>query len=459
MNALVCDDDASTRFAARRLLEEQFGCVVYEAADGAEALTLLSRRRMAFMLLDVDMPGLSGHDTLEEVRASDMTKALPVVVLSNERREHAIIRLMQLGISDYLLKPIRPASFTAKFEALLKSLPASVRNAVDVGGIVVSPESPALVADGSLDFRFFFATQVGRYGPVIQAESGAAALAAFKRSPRGVVFVGGDLGVVTAERLATKIREAQPTGMRIVRLADLPQDVPLPSELWDGVIKRSYLPEAFREAIRPYVFIPGPLSTLGKVIPNMTEVIDAAAANVFGTMFNTEVAQSKAETPVAVAFTATLDVTLLDRFVVRVGLHLPMEAAASVGGQLLGIPSQELGEEDLQSITGELANLLSGRLHARFRERELASTVGLPSVSVGPAFARPAETDGVLHRYALPMVGDFFLSITVTEEPTAPAKSENQAHSAREEAVPAGHDTTVSTPDEHRSPASAQPAA
>ena len=83
MYALICDDDASTRFAARRLLEEKFGCVVHEAPRGAEALTMLAQQRYTFLLLDVDMPVLSGHDTLEEIRESEMTRNLPVVVLSN----------------------------------------------------------------------------------------------------------------------------------------------------------------------------------------------------------------------------------------------------------------------------------------------------------------------------------------------------------------------------------------
>lgn len=50
MHVLVCDDDASTRFAAKRLLEENFGCVVHEATDGAAALTMLAQHR--FTLVD-----------------------------------------------------------------------------------------------------------------------------------------------------------------------------------------------------------------------------------------------------------------------------------------------------------------------------------------------------------------------------------------------------------------------
>lgn len=426
MHVLVCDDDASTRFAARRLLEEHFGCVVREATSGAEALTMLAQQRYAFLLLDVDMPGLTGLDTLEEVRASDLTRTLPVVVLSNERRETAILKLMQLGVADYILKPIKPATFTEKIEAVVQSLPASALSGIDAASMLVRPDSTALIVDGNLDFRFFFANQVSRYGPVTQAESGAVALAAFKRSPGGVVFVGNDLGVVGSERLVLKIRAMHPSGVRFIRVTDMPQDVPMPSEVWDGVMKRTFLPDSFRAAIRPYVFVPGPMSAVMQVVPNLTDVIDGATANVLGTMFNADVLKSKAEEPVTVAYTALLDVSILDRFIVRVGIHMPKAAAVGMAGKMLGMSGEDLGDEDLQSVAGELANMLSGRLHATFRERSLQSTVGLPTLTIGPSFTKPGEGNGTVHRYALPASGDFLLSIIVVdteEKATSPPRN------------------------------------
>lgn len=436
MHVLICDDDASTRFAARRLLEENFGCVVHEAPGGAEALTMLAQQRYTFLLLDVDMPGLSGHDTLEEIRESEMTRNLPVVVLSNERREHSIIKLMQLGIADYILKPIRPNTFASKIEHIIQGLPPSVSQAVDTAKILVNQDCPALVVDGNLDFRFFFANQMARYGHVVQAESGAAALSAFKRSPAGVVFIGNDLGVVGPERLSLKIREMRPSAVRIVRVSELPQDVQVTGELWDGVLRRTFLPHVFREGIRPYVFIPGPLFAVSQLVPGLTEVIDGVIANVFGTMFNAEVAKPKSDGPLTVAYSAVLDLALVDRFSVRLGVHLPKQVAQVTAGHMLGLPGEELGDEDLHSVSGELANLLSGRLHARFREKGLSSVVGLPSVTAGPDFARPSEGAGMMVRYSLPGTTDFLVSITAFEREAADAVQASGAVAAAPQAPP-----------------------
>ncbi len=120
MRVLICDDDASLRFSARRILERRFGAVVEECANGAEALQALAERRFAFMLLDVDMPGLSGHDTLKAIRAAEATADLPVIIVSSESGGDAIVSLVQLGISDYVLKPLLPpAIFLSKVERLV----------------------------------------------------------------------------------------------------------------------------------------------------------------------------------------------------------------------------------------------------------------------------------------------------------------------------------------------------
>lgn len=417
MQVLVCDDDPSTRFAARRLLEEHFGCAVHEAADGAEALAVLAEQRFTFMLLDIDMPGLSGHDTLEEVRASEVTRGLPVVVLSNERREEVILRLVQLGVADYILKPIRPATFTAKIEAVVQTLPPRLIHATDATTIVVTPDAPALIADGDPEFRSFFAGQVSAYGPVVQAECGATALAVFRRAPSGVVFVGRDLGVVDGERLARKIREEYPLGgVRLVRVTDTPHARKGPSALWDGTLLRTFLPDVLRDGIGPYVRMPGPLGALSRRVPGLPEVIDGVTANVFGTLVKAAVARSHAAEPVVVAWTGQAEVTLAERFTIRIALHLPAQAAAFVTGRMRASGDAAGGEAASEAVVvRDLAALLAGRLQTRFREKGMPSEVAPAHAETGADVTTPPDGCGTVQRYGLPGGGDFLVSLTVTD--------------------------------------------
>src|SRR6185295_3457634 len=85
----------------------------------------------------------------------------------------------------------------------------------------VSASHPGLVVDGNVDFRFLFTTELQRYGAVLECDSGAAALAAFRDSTARIVFVGRELGVVGAELLVRKMREARGAeGLRVVGLVD-----------------------------------------------------------------------------------------------------------------------------------------------------------------------------------------------------------------------------------------------
>ena len=73
----------------------------------------------------------------------------------------------------------------------------------------------------------------------------------FRRRPADVVFVGAGLGVMSPERVAAKIREVKPWGVRLIRIVD--SDGEQAGECFDGVIVRSSSPDAVRRAIQPLV--------------------------------------------------------------------------------------------------------------------------------------------------------------------------------------------------------------
>ena len=204
-----------------------------------QALKLIGRERFAFILLDVEMPAMSGIEVLELLRESPTTKDLPVIVLSNVRDDQVVRHLLTLGVSDYVLKPARAEKLVPKIQRLVSILPKK-KPAREQGVPRVSGTRPGLVVDGNGDFRFVFAGQLQRYGAVLECDSGAAALAAFRESPVNIVFIGRDLGVVGAELLVRKLREARGSdGLRLVGLADETADASFRG-LFDAVVPRSF---------------------------------------------------------------------------------------------------------------------------------------------------------------------------------------------------------------------------
>ena len=100
---LVVDDEEPIRNALRRFLVQQ-GYEIATAASGEEALAVLQRQRITGMLLDVNMPGISGVDLVPQIMELEPTIALLMLTAVNDATSAALC--MQRGAYDYLIKPI-----------------------------------------------------------------------------------------------------------------------------------------------------------------------------------------------------------------------------------------------------------------------------------------------------------------------------------------------------------------
>jgi CheY-like chemotaxis protein len=418
MHVLVCDDDSATRFAVKRMLTQHLPCTVTECGDGVQALQLIGRQRFAFILLDVEMPAMSGIEVLELLRESPSTKDLPVIVLSNVRDDQVVRHLLKLGVSDYVLKPARAEKLVPKLQRLVSILPKE-KPVREQGVPRVSSTRPGLVVDGNGDFRFVFAGQLQRYGQVIECDSGAAALAAFRESPVNIVFVGRELGVVGAELLVRKLREARGSdGLRLVGLVDEHTDASFRG-LFDAVLPRTFETQDLHEALRPFVVVPGPMTALSIVVPDLAGLVLGAAGQVFGMMLDADVATIEPQSTVVAAASAHVDLTLEDRFVIRLGVHMGVVAATAVATRLNGADPSKVTDEDRVSVAGEVSNLLMARLHASFSERSLRSQVSTPVLAGGGQVAPPKDGEGLLIGLAISGAGEFFVSVLARNQ-TAP---------------------------------------
>jgi DNA-binding NarL/FixJ family response regulator len=116
---LVADGDAD----CRALLSETFARVGFstrEASTGFEALEIAESSRASLVLLDVELPGMSGYEVCRELR-SRHGESLPLVLLSGTRIE-ALDRIagLLIGADDYIVKPFDPGELLARARLLLR---------------------------------------------------------------------------------------------------------------------------------------------------------------------------------------------------------------------------------------------------------------------------------------------------------------------------------------------------
>ena len=108
VNILIIDDDAGTRQITKRFLTTRFRCTVSLAANGPEGLQSIQNDPPDVVILDVLMPGMSGYDVLSAIRQNGKTKEIPVVINSSVVEREAVMKLMGMGVSGYMVKPIEP---------------------------------------------------------------------------------------------------------------------------------------------------------------------------------------------------------------------------------------------------------------------------------------------------------------------------------------------------------------
>jgi DNA-binding response OmpR family regulator len=116
MKVLVADDDADLRELIAFTLA-QAGYLVIKAADGPAAVRAFETESADLVVLDINMPGLSGFQVCEAVRARSR---VPVMMLTVRGEEEDLVRALDLGADDYLTKPFSPRTLLARIKALLR---------------------------------------------------------------------------------------------------------------------------------------------------------------------------------------------------------------------------------------------------------------------------------------------------------------------------------------------------
>jgi DNA-binding response OmpR family regulator len=112
---LVEDDPKDVELTITGLGEYNLANEVVVARDGEEALDYLYRRgahetrengNPAVMLLDLKLPKVNGFEVLQQIRADEKLKMLPVVVLTSSREERDLVESYKLGVNAYVVKPV-----------------------------------------------------------------------------------------------------------------------------------------------------------------------------------------------------------------------------------------------------------------------------------------------------------------------------------------------------------------
>ncbi|MGB0936018.1 MAG: diguanylate cyclase [Colwellia sp.] len=103
------------------------GCEVYKASSGEEGIEFFETQTVDLILLDLIMPGKSGLETLETLKSLQVSKSIPVIMLSSSIDEDSIVKALDLGADDYVIKPYISRVLLARIRTSLRAKENSLK--------------------------------------------------------------------------------------------------------------------------------------------------------------------------------------------------------------------------------------------------------------------------------------------------------------------------------------------
>ena len=114
---VAVDDSALILKMLGKVLDTKYE--LYPFVEGNRALEFLRKKAPNLIILDIDMPGMSGFDMLEKIKEIDHLKGVPIIFLTSNKDKDHVVKAMTSGASVYMIKPIEETILLKKIDGLL----------------------------------------------------------------------------------------------------------------------------------------------------------------------------------------------------------------------------------------------------------------------------------------------------------------------------------------------------
>ena len=161
-HVVLAEDDDDYAVVVERALKKAVDVPmeVRRARTGIEALALLRDVVPDLLLLDLKMPGMAGHEALEEIKGDDSLRSIPVAILSSSDRDEDVAKSYGLGGNHFITKPSDPLELEAKLRGLL-------RNLTELGSIRRGSSGASTTAVSAVDLQSMAAVKTLRWVAVV----------------------------------------------------------------------------------------------------------------------------------------------------------------------------------------------------------------------------------------------------------------------------------------------------
>jgi CheY-like chemotaxis protein len=378
---LIVEDDPVIRRLLKHIFERQLDCRVVEAADGLHGLHLAIEEKPDLIVLDIQLPMLDGLGVLESLRANHDTRNVACIAISGVSDRDVIRRLLDFGLSAYILKPIDIASTTRRLEQVLADI-GTKKNAAGTDDSQVGGR--LLVLDADPSYRAFVGKQLaGRY-EVEEAASGIDGVQQVYLHPPDVILVGENLPQLPESLIPRAVRKNEKTAKTLIFLASDAPDIEEQAKSWgyNGVIVKSFVANQFRREF-DRVMPPTVQAAEARLAPmhgDLERGLQTVAPQALTLVLGDKVESSEEQTAVEIGVAVTLS-RPDGNPALRVQLESTHAVAQAMSAHANGDDSG-VGEGEL---FGQIVQTIAARVRKMLEERGLRLTASVPSEVVGAA--------------------------------------------------------------------------
>lgn len=396
MKALVVDPDRTARSVVKRLLSH-VNVDVVEADNGLVALSALEQSDPDFVVIEVDMPILSGYDCLAAIRQSPVRPDIPVICITATGTRDAVMRMVTLGVADFLLKPINPVEVLPRIKNLLIHVSQWRQRTVS------KAINAMLMVDNDPNFLAFAKPLLELNFEVIDAPTSTAAAIAFRdASPKpavvclaeGLPLMNEDLLVDVIRKMAIETGTNPPQFFLLSKSSEVPADK---AAKYAGVVKKSFVPQGFIDEFRRVVLREqSPFERLRHLVREglRSEVVTATQQTI-GVMIGSEIIEVPDDDPTPVPSGVLAEIVLLDTesgTTLNTVISSGRREVETMGSLI--VRREITFEEGANEVLGELANTIAGRMRACLLSRGFDLKMGLPAIrSLSEGETGPVEFD------------------------------------------------------------------
>lgn len=212
-NILVVDGSPVNRLVDEKFLNEPT-CNIEHAENGAQALSILSRKRFDLILMDIDTPVMKGDEAARHIRMGKHIgkkhaagyKNIPIIGISAFPEPELKQRVLDAGMNGYIAKPLMRKHLLSLFEDYFFSENKQVINVNDI----ILENRNVLIVDDDLTSRKFMSIILEHMGAhVAQAENGEQAIQCMEKNDYDIVFMDMEMPVLNGVNATQMIRKGK----------------------------------------------------------------------------------------------------------------------------------------------------------------------------------------------------------------------------------------------------------